>query len=151
MHYFVNAAFRTVQSGRVSKLADMRGKDLSHASLEAAVSGKTVSHLSHIVQQQQQREESLRQKLAVSQSAVQEREERLRQSAMSLVVQKKREQSVAKTAKWQALKNKDKLTKRYVRILCPPSKHNNTVVHAWAPVTRSMGKNVPTALATLSL
>ena len=111
------------QSGRVSKLADMRGKDLSHASLEAAASGKAVSRLSHMVQQQQRREESLRQQLAVSQSAVQEREERLRQNAVSLVQQKKREQSMTKTAKWQALRSKgDKLAKRCVRCILVVSK-----------------------------
>lgn len=121
----------------------MRGKNLSHASLEAAVSGKTVGHLSHILQQQQQREESLRQKLAVSQSAVQEREERLRQSAMSLVQQKKREQSMTKTTKWQALKSKDKLAKRYVHTCVHCALIPSTmipVVHAWPPVRRSTGK-----------
>lgn len=110
-----------VQSGRVSKLADMRGKDLSHVSLEAAVSGKTVGHLNHIVQQQQRREESLRQQLALSQSAVREREERLRQSAESLVQQKRREEAMVKTAKWRVLKSKgDKLAKRFVQYMhCP--------------------------------
>lgn len=93
----------------------MRGKDLSHVSLEAAVSGKTVGHLNQIVQQQQRREESLRQQLALSQSALREREERLRQSAENLVQQKRREEALVKTARWRVLKSKgDKLAKRFV-------------------------------------
>ena len=82
------------------------------------MSGKTVGHLNHIVQQQQRREESLRQRLALSQSAVREREEWLRRSAGNIVQQKRREEAMVKTAKWQVLKSKgDKLAKRFVHAL----------------------------------
>ena len=44
---------------------------------------------------------------------------------MSLVQQKRREQAMAKTAKWQVLKSKgDKLAKRSVYMYIAPGAHN---------------------------